>query len=221
MSRTTPPPQPRKPSIRRKRRQIVTPASVTHTHDMTSPPSFTNQFLIAMPALADPNFSQTVTYICEHTPNGALGIVINRMLDDLDLAVMLEHMKITATAPNITGYPVFLGGPVQTERGFILHSPLGEWNSSVQVTGSMAVTTSRDILEAMAVGRGPEKVLVALGYAGWGPGQLEIEMTQNAWLNGPADPQIIFDTPVEKRWEAAAALMGVDLRLLSNSVGHA
>lgn len=188
---------------------------------MTPGPSFMNQFLIAMPALADPNFSHTVTYICEHTPNGALGIVINRVVDDIDLAVVLEHMKIVTNVPNIVGHPVFLGGPVQPERGFVLHSPLGEWTSSVHVTDSMAVTTSRDILEAVAEGRGPEKVLIALGYAGWGPGQLEVEMAQNAWLNGPADPQIIFDTPVEKRWEAAAALMGVDLRLLSNSVGHA
>lgn len=215
-----PPPRPRKTRVLRKRRRVVMLQDLTHTEGMPPGTFFTNQFLIAMPALADPNFSHTVTYICEHTPDGALGIVINRALD-LDLAVVLEHMKITPSAPNIGGHPVFLGGPVQTERGFVLHSPLGEWNSSVRVTDSMAVTTSRDILEAMAEGRGPEKVLVALGYAGWGPGQLEVEMAQNSWLNSPADPTIMFDTPIEKRWEAAAALMGVDLRLLSSSVGHA
>lgn len=221
MSPTKPPARPRKPTTTRKRRRVVTPKDLAHTDAMAPGTFFTNQFLIAMPALADPNFSHTVTYICEHTSNGALGIIINRAVDDLDLAVVFEHMKITSNAPNIAGHPVFLGGPVQTERGFVLHSPLGQWDSSVHVTENMAVTTSRDILEAMAEGRGPEKVLVALGYAGWGPGQLEIEMAQNSWLNGPADPAIIFDTPVEKRWEAAAALMGVDLRLLSNSVGHA
>lgn len=220
MGRATPPPRPRKPGTKRGQGRVVTPEGLTHTERMTQNPVFTNQFLIAMPALADPNFSQTVTYICEHSPSGALGIVINRMLE-LDLGIVLEHMKIASAAPEVTELPVFMGGPVQTERGFVLHRPLGSWNSTVRVTDEMGVTTSRDILEAMAEHRGPAKVLVALGYAGWGPGQLEAEMAQNAWLNGPADPQIIFDTPVEKRWEAAAALMGVDVRLISSSVGHA
>ncbi len=187
---------------------------------MTSTNEFTNHFLIAMPNLADPNFFHSVTYICEHSPDGALGIVINRPLD-LTLMEVLEHMHIAPETIDLGPGTVYLGGPVQPERGFVLHRPPRRWDSTLQITPSLAVTTSKDILEAIAKGQGPERALVALGYAGWGPGQLEQEMADNAWLSGPADESIIFDIEPEKRWEAAAAAMGVDLSRLSSDVGHA
>ncbi|MDX1653780.1 MAG: YqgE/AlgH family protein [Candidatus Competibacteraceae bacterium] len=180
----------------------------------------TNQFLIAMPGLEDPNFFQTVTYISEHNESGALGIVINRPLA-LTLGELLSHMEIEPVREELAARAVFSGGPVQPEHGFLIHTPLGHWQSTLRVTDHIGITTSRDILESIAREEGPQRVLVALGYAGWGPGQLEAEMAQNAWLSGPADPKILFDTPVEQRWSAAAALLGVDLRLLSNDAGHA
>ena len=182
--------------------------------------SLTNHFLIAMPTLADPNFVHTVTYVCEHNENGAMGIVINRPLE-LALDDVLGHMEIQASASVDATEPVFSGGPVQPEHGFVVHSPVGVWDSSMRITEEIAVTTSRDILAAIAHGEGPKEHLVALGYAGWGAGQLEQEMGDNAWLSGPADRRILFETPVEERWSAAAALLGVDLRLLSNEIGHA
>lgn len=187
---------------------------------MAESPYLTNHFLIAMPGLADPNFFHTVTYICEHDADGAMGLVINRPLD-MRLDDVFEHMQLSASDPYIADLPVYQGGPVQPERGFILHQPLGNWEATMQVTGDTGVTASQDILAAMAEGRGPSRALIALGYAGWGAGQLEHEMAENAWLSGPADPRVIFDTPVEKRWEAAAALIGVDVNLLSGDAGHA
>lgn len=178
-----------------------------------------NQFLIAMPGLADPNFHQTVTYICEHDDNGALGIVINRPLR-IKLKQLLEHLQIPVTG-DAGAMPLYSGGPVQQEQGFVIHSPMGNWDATLPVTDSIGITTSRDILQAIAQQQGPEKSLVALGYAGWGPGQLEQEMAANAWLSGPADPAILFDTDTERRWAAAAALLGVDLSLLSSDSGHA
>lgn len=180
-----------------------------------------NQFLIAMPSLADPNFFQTVTYICEHDESGAMGIVINRPLN-LNLGDLLQHLDITAEpgARAIT-LPLYGGGPVQQEQGFVLHTPVGHWDASLQITDQLAITTSRDILYALARNEGPEQVLVALGYAGWGPGQLEQEMAANAWLSGPADPAVLFSLAHEDRWSAAAALLGVDLNLLSADSGHA
>ncbi len=180
----------------------------------------TDHFLIAMPSLADPNFAQTVTYICEHNREGAMGIVINRPLD-LTMAEVMNHMAIEPVAGLHTTLPVYSGGPVQPERGFVLHSPVGGWDSSLGITADTAVTTSRDIIAAIARGEGPKRFLLALGYAGWGAGQLEQEMAENAWLSGPADPAIIFDAPPEARWRQAAALLGVDLNLLSAEVGHA
>lgn len=180
----------------------------------------TNQFLIAMPALADPNFFHTVTYICEHNAAGALGIIINRPLN-ITLGELLQHLK-TPLPDSATGtMPVYSGGPVQQEQGFVIHSPVGDWDSTLRVTESIGVTTSRDVLQGLAEGRGPERLLIALGYAGWGPGQLEREMAENAWLSGPADADILFRTPYEQRWAAAAALLGVDLSLLSGDAGHA
>lgn len=187
---------------------------------MSEPLQLRNHFLIAMPTLDDPNFFHTVTYICEHNAEGALGIVINRP-SDITLGDMLKQLEITPEPELNTTIPVFEGGPVEQEHGFLIHSPLGNWNATLPVTEQIALTTSKDILEAIANGGGPAHYLVALGYAGWGPGQLEEEMAANAWLSGPATAEILFDAPTEKRWEAAAALLGVDLRLLSSESGHA
>ena len=180
----------------------------------------TNQFLVAMPALDDPNFRECVTFICEHNAEGALGIVINRpmnvVLDDV-----LKQISLKAEDPDTGASPVYLGGPVQTERGFVIHEPLGQWEATLKVNHSLGVTTSRDVLEAVATGKGPERCFVALGYAGWTAGQLEEEMKSNSWVSTPADSRIIFDTPVELRWQAAARLIGVDLTLLSGDAGHA
>jgi putative transcriptional regulator len=182
--------------------------------------NLTNQFLIAMPGLLDPNFHQTVTYICAHNEDGAMGIVINRPLD-LALGEVLSQMNLEACNETVERIPVYQGGPVQTDRGFVLHHPDRTWQSSICVSNDIGVTTSRDILQAIAEGSGPEYSLVALGYAGWAAGQLEREIRENAWLNGPADAGIIFRVPAEKRWECAAKLLGVDLDKLSPDIGHA
>lgn len=187
---------------------------------MTEPTYLSNQFLIAMPTLADPNFFQTVTYISEHNASGALGLVINRPLS-LSLGQLLEHLQITTNRFDLAALPVYQGGPVQPEQGFVLHSPVGHWGATLRVTERIGITTSRDILQAVARGEGPEQILVTLGYAGWGPGQLEQELADNAWLFGPADSDILFQTPSDQRWQAAAALMGIDLTLLSAHAGHA
>ncbi len=180
----------------------------------------TNQFLIAMPNLMDPNFFHSVTYICEHNEQGAMGIVINQPVD-LTLGELMEQMKMQASNPEQSARPVFRGGPVEPERGFILHRPPGQWESSMKITDDMTLTTSSDIISAMANDDMPDDMLVTLGYAGWGAGQLEQEMLDNAWLSGPADPDIIFHTPTEKRWEAAAQLVGVDIHQLTGEAGHA
>lgn len=180
----------------------------------------TNHFLIAMPALADPNFHQAVAYMCEHNAEGGLGIIINRPTE-VSLGELLEHLEIEAANAAIAGQTVYMGGPVQRERGFVLHSPDSEWDSSLRVSEHVSVTTSRDILAAIAQGEGPQRYLVALGYAGWEAGQLEEELAQNAWLSGPADPDIIFTRESGERWQAAAALLGVDITLLSSDAGHA
>lgn len=179
-----------------------------------------NHFLIAMPQLDDPNFYHSVTYICEHNEEGAMGIVINRPLD-VELGDVLSHMDIKTLNEDKVHDPIYLGGPVQPERGFVLHEPLGQWDSMLPVTESMGVTTSRDILMAINEGNGPQRALVALGYAGWGAGQLEQEIADNAWLSVPADSAIIFDIPIEQRWQAAADKLGIDLNTLSDDVGHA
>ncbi|HID48712.1 MAG TPA: YqgE/AlgH family protein [Chromatiales bacterium] len=187
---------------------------------MASNHSLTGHFLIAMPNLADPNFFHTVTYLCEHSPAGAMGLVINRPLD-LDLGELAEQLDIEITEPDMTQVPIYQGGPVQTDRGFVLHAPGGDWDNTLNVTPEIALTVSQDILESIAQGVGPEQFLITLGYAGWGAGQLEEELAANAWLNGPADAGIMFSTPVESRWPAAAAHLGVDLSQLSNDIGHA
>ena len=180
----------------------------------------TNHFLIAMPTLADPNFAKSVTYICAHNNEGAMGIVINRPLE-LDLGEVLAQMDLNSEVPEISQQPIYHGGPVHTDRGFVLHRPAKTWNSTIKVSGEVGVSTSRDILEAISDGNGPGDTLVALGYAGWGAGQLETEMAQNAWLSGPADINIIFETPVDRRWQQAADLIGIDLSAISHDVGHA
>jgi putative transcriptional regulator len=182
--------------------------------------SFTNQFLIAMPSLADPNFHHSVTYICEHNENGAMGIVINRPLE-LKFGEVLEQMSIEAGDPEVVQRQVFLGGPVQPDRGFVIHRPVGKWESTLKITKDIGLTTSRDIVTAVAAGKGPAKCFIALGYAGWGAGQLEKEMADNSWLSGPADARVIFDVPASHRWEEAAQSLGVDLTKMSSDVGHA
>ena len=182
--------------------------------------NLTNHFLIAMPNLADPNFHRTVTYVCAHNDDGAMGIVINRPMD-LRLGEVLKHMDLKVDDPAVSERPVLEGGPVQRERGFVLHEPAGEWDSVLQVEDGVAVATSRDILAAVACGEGPDRTAVALGYAGWAAGQLEHEVLANAWLSGPADPSIIFDLPFQARWESAALLLGVDVERLSGEAGHA
>ncbi len=183
-------------------------------------PYLTDHFLIAMPAMGDPNFDRTVTFICEHNEDGALGLVINRPMD-LTLGEIFSQMSLDCDDQGISALPVLQGGPVQVERGFVIHGSEREWNSTLAVSDTVAVTTSRDVLEAMAAGDGPERALVAIGYAGWGAGQLEAEMAANAWLTVPANTEILFDIPFEKRWRAAAALIGIDLDLLSTEAGHA
>lgn len=180
----------------------------------------TNHFLIAMPTLEDRNFYRTVTFVCEHSAEGAMGIVVNRTTD-LRLGDVLEQLDIATDDPALAQQPVYTGGPVQGNRGFVLHEPLGHWESTLPVTDTLGVSTSRDILAAIAEHRGPDRWLIALGYAGWGAGQLEREMAENSWLSGPANREILFELPLESRWTAAAGLVGVDLAMLSPQAGHA
>ena len=182
--------------------------------------NFTNQFLIAMPSLRDPNFSQTVTYICAHNEDGAMGLVINRPAN-CDLGEILAQMQMKPDNQSISKMPVYQGGPVHTDRGFVLHEPNSQWDSSINVSESLNVTTSRDILHAIAESAGPQNYLIALGYAGWSAGQLEEEIKENAWLNVSADPDIIFNTPCELRWSSATALLGIDHHQISTGFGHA
>ncbi len=184
----------------------------------------TNQFLIAMPGMADETFAGTVVYLCEHTEKGALGLVINKPID-IKLKNLFEKVELKLDRAELAEQPVFFGGPVQTERGFVLHEKVGEgagsFNSTLSVPGGLEMTTSKDVLEAMAEGSGPKKVLVTLGYSGWQAGQLEDEIGRNGWLTVDADPAIIFDTPVEKRYDRAVSLLGFDPAMLSQEAGHA
>jgi len=182
--------------------------------------SLTNHFLIAMPSLADPNFSRTVTLICEHSNEGTMGLIINRPID-LSLREILKQMDIEGSETAQLNLPIHLGGPVQANRGFVVHEPLGSWESTLPVSDTLGVSTSRDILMALAQNRGPQRSFLALGYAGWAPGQLEREIAENTWLSGPVDRSILFETPVEQRWGAAANLLGIDLATISDEAGHA
>ena len=182
--------------------------------------NLTGHFLIAMPAMEDPNFAKSVAYICEHNENGALGIVINRPID-MKLDDLFEQISIDLENKALGGAPVHFGGPVQIDRGFVLHQPIGQWQSTIAVTGDTALTTSKDVLEAVARGEGPNRLLVSLGYTGWSPGQLEQEISQNAWLTVPAADDILFDLPPEEKLAAAMGLLGVDFATLSEQAGHA
>ena len=182
--------------------------------------NLTHHFLIAMPAMADPHFSRTLTYICEHNDQGALGIVVNRPLE-MTLQALLEQVSIPPAGGKFKSVPIHFGGPVQVDRGFVLHSPLGQWQYTLAVSAEIGLTTSKDILQAVARGEGPGKLFVTLGYAGWAPGQLEHELALNAWLTVPASPDVIFDLPVEQRLSAAMSLLGIDFASLSEQAGHA
>ncbi|MHA7833334.1 MAG: YqgE/AlgH family protein [Algiphilus sp.] len=180
-----------------------------------------NQFLIAMPGLGDDDhFGQTVTLLCEHNDEGALGLVVNRPTD-LKVTDMLAHLGLDASELGDRDSPVFWGGPVQPERGFVVHVERGDWESTMAIDDALFVTTSRDILDAIATGEGPRQYLVLLGYAGWDAGQLESEILHNAWLNTPVDQQILFRTPTTERWREATRLLGVDSTQLSATAGHA
>jgi putative transcriptional regulator len=182
--------------------------------------NLTHHFLIAMPSMADPNFAKSLTYICEHNEQGALGVVVNRPID-MTLRSLFEQIEIPLVDDERARMPVYFGGPVQVDRGFVLHRPAGEWQSTLTIRGDIGLTTSRDILQAVGEGRGPGQLLVSLGYAGWAPGQLEQELTQNSWLTVGADLDLVFDLPPEGRLPAAMQLLGVDLSRLSDEVGHA
>jgi putative transcriptional regulator len=181
--------------------------------------NLTSHFLIAMPAMADPNFSRTLTFICEHNERGALGIVVNRPID-VTLEALFRQVEIPLGRVRFAEQPVFFGGPVQFDHGFVLHRPVGEWKSTLPV-GDVGLTTSRDILEAMAKGEGPREQLVALGYAGWAAGQLEDEILKNGWLTVEADLDVIFNVPPEARYEAAMHALGISAANLSEEAGHA
>jgi putative transcriptional regulator len=192
-----------------------------------APINLTNQFLIAMPGMGDGAFAGAVVYLCEHTEKGALGLVINKPID-IKLKNLFEKVELSLDREDLAEAPVYFGGPVQTERGFVLHERLGgegaeggHYNSSLQIEGGLEMTTSKDVLEALSNGAGPKKVLVTLGYSGWGAGQLEDELGRNGWINVNAERDIIFDTPVELRYQKALSLLGIDARMLSPEAGHA
>jgi putative transcriptional regulator len=182
--------------------------------------NLTHHFLIAMPSMADPYFAKSLTYVCEHNDQGALGVVVNRPID-MTLQALFERLSLTLKHKDLYDAPIYFGGPVQTDRGFVLHEPAGNWQSTLRVRDAIGLTTSKDILEAVGRGEGPQKLLVTLGYAGWSAGQLEHELGQNAWLTVEAKDAIIFDLPAEERLPAAMELLGVDYARLADSAGHA
>jgi putative transcriptional regulator len=194
----------------------------------SAPINLTNHFLIAMPGLSDEVFGRSVVFMCEHSDRGALGLVINKPSDIL-LSELFQKVELELHRDDLMATPVFQGGPVQTERGFVLHEALSPgadpkesiYASTLSIPGGLEMTTSRDVLEAMAVGAGPHKVFVSLGYASWGQGQLESEITENSWLTVEADPAVIFDTPVEDRYAKAMKLLGLEPWMLSPDAGHA
>lgn len=183
-----------------------------------------DHFLIAMPSMLDPVFGGTVVYLCEHNDNGALGVIINKATD-MTLEVLFERidmkLEIAVSNPDFGSRPVMFGGPVQVERGFVLHTPREGYSSSLQVSDEVALTTSKDVLEGVAAGSGPGRLLVTLGCAGWSAGQLEQEIANNGWLTVRADPTIIFDLPVEQRFSASMKLLGIDPAMLTGAAGHA
>jgi len=195
----------------------------------SAPINLTNHFLIAMPALEDAIFGKSVVYVCEHTAKGALGLVINKPAE-IRMAALFDKVDLPLNRADLTDSPVFQGGPVQTERGFVLHEPIlvptdkpseTLYASTMVIPGGLEMTTSKDVLEAISGGAGPRRVLVSLGYSAWGEGQLETELGENSWLTVDADPNLIFDTPVEQRYDKALALLGLQAWMISSQVGHA
>jgi putative transcriptional regulator len=184
------------------------------------PVNLTHHFLIAMPNMVDPHFAKTLTFICEHNDKGALGLVVNRPTE-MTLQTLLEQVSIPLSSEELKSIPIHFGGPVQIDRGFVLHMPLGQWQSTLAVSPDVGLTTSKDILQAVARGEGPRQLLVTLGYAGWAAGQLEQELAQNAWLTVQAKADVIFELPAEDRLPAAMSLLGIDFASLSDEAGHA
>lgn len=185
--------------------------------------NLTDHFLIAMPAMDDPYFSKSLIYVAEHNDRGALGIIVNRPID-MNLATLFEKIDVPFEpdeSGDLANLPVFFGGPVQTDRGFVLHRPIGAWQSTLAVNQDVGLTSSRDVLQAVAREGQPRKMMVTLGYSGWGAGQLEYELAQNAWLTVPADPHILFDLPFEERLPSAMEILGVDFANLAEKAGHA
>ena len=197
--------------------------------DSASSINLTHHFLIAMPGLQDESFARSVIYLCEHSERGALGLIINKP-SDISLKGLFDKVELPLGRADLSGAPVFQGGPVQTERGFVLHEAVisvdsvdGEtiYASTMTIPGGLEMTTSKDVLEALSTGAGPRKVLVSLGYSAWGEGQLESEIAENSWLTVGADPAVIFDTPIEQRYDRALALLGLEAWTLSPDAGHA
>ena len=191
--------------------------------------NLTHHFLIAMPGLEDDTFAKSVVYLCEHSERGALGLVINKP-SDINLQSLLQKVDLDLRRQDLTDTPVFQGGPVQTERGFVLHEAMqadsekpedSGYSSTLSIPGGLEMTTSKDVLEALSTGAGPRRVLVTLGYASWGEGQLESELAENTWLTVGADPSVIFDTPIGQRWDRALGLLGLQAWMLSPDAGHA
>lgn len=180
----------------------------------------TDHFLIAMPAMEDHHFSKTLVYVAEHNDQGALGIIVNRPID-MSLATLLEKIDVPCVSGIPLNLPVLFGGPVQTDRGFVLHRPVGEWQSTLTVSREIGLTTSRDVLQSVAREGRPHEIIVTLGYSGWGAGQLEYELSQNAWLTVPADPRILFELPYEERLPSAMEILGIDFAKLAGQAGHA
>ncbi len=184
------------------------------------PDRLANQLLIALPSLADSNFARSVVLICQHDDEGAMGVLVNRA-SEYTLGEVLAQMDIPTSDEALRGRPVLSGGPVHPERGFVIHDDARGWDSNLAVGNGLYLTTSRDILEAMAAGDGPSNALVALGCAGWGAGQLELELAENSWLAAPADDNLLFHVPLAERWQAAAGRIGVDMFHLTDYSGHA
>ena len=182
--------------------------------------NLTDNFLIAMPAMEDPYFSNSLVYVCEHNENGALGIIVNRPID-MNLAGLLEKIDIKLEAESLADLPVYFGGPVQLDRGFVLHRPVGKWQSTLAVNGDVGLTSSRDVLASVGSAGLPSEIIVTLGYAGWSAGQLEEEIAQNSWLTVAAKPSILFDLPPEERLPAAMQKLGISFSQLSDVAGHA
>ena len=187
---------------------------------MSNATSLAEQLLIAMPGLQDGYFARSVCLVCQHDEQGAMGLVLNQD-SEFDLGSLFDQLQMPCRDPALRGLPVLSGGPVSPERGFVLHADGGRWDSSLHLGNGLTVSTSRDVLQAVAAGHGPTRFLVLLGYSGWSPGQLEQELADNAWLNAPASDAILFDAPIDRRWQAAAGQLGIDLTRMSSQTGHA